>query len=162
MNKKYLLILLISVMVGILAVILARPRFPANEGQSRGICLKRVNRIKNTLLIYVDNHNGLLPIDFYELIVEGKLKKHDLVCPSHYKEISKIGFFQEEFPAYITSYRLLTPNKKFGDISDGTIIMQEIIGNHPEKHVGGKTFSKGYHILIKKDDSLVVQFREAE
>jgi hypothetical protein len=161
MKKNHFIVMLFfSIVLAISAVMLIQPKFPKDEAQSRSICLKRIGRIRSSLLIYLDGHDGIMPIDLFVLIAEKRLKRRDLVCPSSYKEMARASAFQEDCALYITSYRLLTPNKKFKEIPDDTIIVQEIVANHRKDQVGDKMPSEGYYVLLKKSDDLIVQFKE--
>lgn len=136
-------------------------KYPKNEWHSRHEC-KRLHllHIASGLNVYLNKHNNKMPGDLYDLVEENILDKHHLVCPSQYSTVKKAGFFKDSCPLFISSYRFLIHGFKYVEIPDGTVVLKELIGNHPSSKVGDKLYPSGYHVLIKSGKTFQVEFVE--
>ena len=153
-------ILLFFVIV-IVAWLYPGKRYPVNEWQSRHDCKTvRLIGILSSLEMYLKSNEGKMPLDLYELVEKGYIDKSGLICPHQYERLLKGGYLDENCSLFISSYRLLVPKKIIANIPNGTIVVQENKGNHPQSYVNKVKLPKGYHVIIKKNDMLSIDFIE--
>jgi hypothetical protein len=130
-------------------------RYPLNERHSRRECRSHLLDIGVRLHTFVElDNDGNMPTDLYELAPASNA----LICPGQSRSLVEEILLKEPCGVYVTSYRLLTPGMIFADISDGTVVIQELPGNHPECLVGKQLYPAGYHVLMKDRDHFRVEF----
>jgi hypothetical protein len=133
-------------------------RYPANEWHSRYDCRSHIGYIIASLRGYVRLHENKMPTDLYELFSEQYLDKLHFICPAQYNSAYKAGFFEEGCPLFVSSYRLLTPGKKLEEIPDGSVVVREFEGNHPNSVIGEYSFPAGYYVIIKDSNYFKADF----
>ena len=134
-------------------------KYPANEWHSRHECRRGLNRIGISLHTFVELVNdGNMPADLYEFASASSFHPNALICPAQYSSVAKSHLLKEPCGVYVSSSRLLTPGMRFADISDGTVVIQELPGNHPTSVLGNKTYPAGYHELIKDGTGRRLEF----
>jgi hypothetical protein len=99
-----------------------------------------------------------MPRDLCELVSQGYLRKYSLVCPAQYNSVDRAGLLADDCPLFVSSYRLLAGDKLVAEIPDGTVILREFEGNHPESVVGEQSYSAGYHVILKDHNDLRADF----
>ena len=159
--KKIIITILVCiaiVFVYILVSIKLELRYPRNEWNSRRDCSSQLKQITFLLLVFVEKNSGMMPADFHELMPMHYRDRKILLCPSQFAVADRAGFLKENSPVYISSYRLMVPGQRFDELNDGTVIVKEFEGNHPESIVNKKHFSAGYHVIVKDGNDLKIDF----
>jgi hypothetical protein len=133
-------------------------RYPKNESRSRRDCSSQLKQISFLLHVFMEKNSGMMPTDFYELMSMNYKERRILLCPSQFTVADKKGFLEENSPVFISSYRLMVPGKNFYKLNDGTVIVKEFEGNHPESVVNKRHFSAGYHVIVKEGNDLKEDF----
>jgi len=133
-------------------------KYPKNERHSRQICALQHRQIVFLLNTFIKKNSGMIPADFQELMPMDYLNRKILLCPSQFTVADKAGFLEENSPVYISSYQLMVPRQRFDELNNGTVIVKEYEGNHPESVVDKKYFSSGYHVIVKDGNELKIDF----
>jgi hypothetical protein len=159
--KKIMIIFVICVVINFVYFFVStyfELKYPRNESHSRYDCSLRLKQISSALHAFIEKNSGVIPADFYELMSMNYRERKVLLCPSQFTAADKNDFLKKDAPVYISSYRLMTPEKNFYKLNDSEIIVKEFQGNHPEAVVNKKHFPAGFHVIAKDGNDLKIEF----